>query len=405
MTLDGQPRNTSAPTMPGPTAKPRTRTTSSETAGTDRTAGTSRATRRNGTAPAALTHGTPVETAALEYAGRHGWHVIPVIGKRPHPRLAPHGLKSASQDPDLVRAWFRTDPDAGVAVVCRPSGLIAVDVDDRRGGVDHLHDLEQALGRLPDTPRALTGDGFHVYAQNPNARTINQIAAGVDLRDRAYVVAPPSRHPSGQVYEWETAPDEITVAALPDAWLERIAHKTTDRSYRQPGPIPAGRRNNTLIKIAGAMRRTGLGAKEIEAALVITNRDRCQPPLERSEVRKIARWIGRRDLPPPWAMDAVGYACHEDKDLTPSERFVLAVLAHRANDQGEVIGGEWISNETGLSRNTISRAVRSLKKAETLTVKNRPNRANLYTLATPTYQDSSSSCTTMVQPNGWQAAA
>jgi hypothetical protein len=57
--------------------------------------------------------------------------------------------------------------------------------------------------------------------------------------------------------------------------------------------IPEGQRNNTLTSLAGTMRRRGMGAEEIEAALLVTNNKRCDPPLATDEVKKIASSVCR----------------------------------------------------------------------------------------------------------------
>ena len=57
--------------------------------------------------------------------------------------------------------------------------------------------------------------------------------------------------------------------------------------------IPEGYRNDTLTSLAGTMRRRGMGAEEIEAALLVTNNKRCDPPLAEDEVRKIASSVCR----------------------------------------------------------------------------------------------------------------
>jgi hypothetical protein len=90
-------------------------------------------------APAVLTQGNATEQAALDYIGR-GWFVLPTQGKRPDRILAPHGLRTASSDPDRVRDWYRRgNPDAGVGVACRWSGPLGIDVDDRNGGPSIAH--------------------------------------------------------------------------------------------------------------------------------------------------------------------------------------------------------------------------------------------------------------------------
>ncbi|MDA2931165.1 DUF3987 domain-containing protein, partial [Acidobacteria bacterium AH-259-O06] len=57
--------------------------------------------------------------------------------------------------------------------------------------------------------------------------------------------------------------------------------------------LTPGNRNNALASIAGSMRRPGLTQDEIDVALQAVNKNRCQPPLPESEVRKIAESMGR----------------------------------------------------------------------------------------------------------------
>jgi hypothetical protein len=57
--------------------------------------------------------------------------------------------------------------------------------------------------------------------------------------------------------------------------------------------IPEGSRNSTLASVAGSMRRRGLGEEAIFAALRIFNQERCTPPLDEAEIRKIAKSIAR----------------------------------------------------------------------------------------------------------------
>lgn len=57
--------------------------------------------------------------------------------------------------------------------------------------------------------------------------------------------------------------------------------------------IPEGKRNVTLASLAGTMRRRGMTADEIEAALFVINRNRCMPPLPDNEIRSIARSIAK----------------------------------------------------------------------------------------------------------------
>ena len=76
---------------------------------------------------------------------------------------------------------------------------------------------------------------------------------------------------------------------------ESASAKTQDREIAEPQisqRIPEGNRNTTLTSLAGSMRRRGMSEDEIAAALLKVN-ERCDPPLDDAEVRKIAKSIAR----------------------------------------------------------------------------------------------------------------
>jgi hypothetical protein len=54
-----------------------------------------------------------------------------------------------------------------------------------------------------------------------------------------------------------------------------------------------GERNSTLASLAGTMRRRGMGEEAMAAALLVENKNRCVPPLDEAEVRRIAASIAR----------------------------------------------------------------------------------------------------------------
>lgn len=166
--------------------------------------------------------------AALEYAER-GFCVLPLAPRAKRP-LTAHGKDEASADRATVERWVRRWPNANVGIACRPSGVIALDVDPRHGGDDALFDLEARFGALPDTWRSITGGGgLHVFFRNPRVELRGEIAPGVEIKDAGYIVAPPSVHPSGRAYAWEIAPDDAELADLPEAWLRECVLAPVDR--------------------------------------------------------------------------------------------------------------------------------------------------------------------------------
>ena len=242
--------------------------------------------------------------AALAYA-RRGWAVLPLRPRGKEP-LTEHGVRDATTDPATIEAWWNRWPDANVGIATGAvSGLVVLDVDPRNGGDEGLRDL---LGRhggwgipadeggYPDTHTVLTGGGGqHYYFAVEGPAPSRKLAPGVDLKgDGGYVVAPPSLHPSGQSYMAEDSTEHLPPVSAP-AWILRAAGARKAPLYREleGGPVHEGQRNECLASLAGKLRRDGLSAEEIAAALLAVNSARCLPPLPEDEVRRIADSVSR----------------------------------------------------------------------------------------------------------------
>ena len=209
-----------------------------------------------------------------------------------HPRTQ-HGFKDATIDLEKIGQWWTTFPKANIGIACEPTGWAVIDVDPRHGGDETLRDLEQQYGPLPDTVRQVTGSGGqHIVFTYPfgGAPTVAGIRPGIDTRARGgYIVGAPSAHVSGNAYAWEVAPGEMPLAELPHWFRDLLTTRTERQRTDEPGAvIPEGRRDETLASLAGSMRARGHTKEEIAAALLVTNRDRCVPPLDERDVRRIA---------------------------------------------------------------------------------------------------------------------
>src|SRR5215211_8204817 len=133
------------------------------------------------------------------------------------------------------------------------------------------------------SPKFITRSKHHV-------RTGIRVASGLDVKaSGGYAVAPPSVGPNGRAYEWIISPEEAELADPPE-WLMSLLERKRPKG---PAPnvgarIPSGQRNIALTRLAGTMRRPGMSETAILAALLEENERRCQPPLPRAEVEKIA---------------------------------------------------------------------------------------------------------------------
>jgi hypothetical protein len=257
--------------------------------------------------------------AALAYAER-GFLVVPLHNVKQgkcscrkqscnspgkHPRTE-HGLKDGSGDPRQIEQWFARWPDGNLGILTgQASGLIVLDVDGEDGKAS-LQVLTAVHGSLPKTLCAMTGragsdgnrKGCHFYFRAPAGVAIRNSAGilgkGLDIRgDGGYVVAPPSLHMSGMLYEW-LAPEQ-PIADAPLWMLMKLAEAkpVLETPAPQDETIAEGGRNAALASLAGTMRRRGMSPDAIEAALIQENTARCKPPLPTSEVREIACSVAR----------------------------------------------------------------------------------------------------------------
>lgn len=239
----------------------------------------------------------PAMSSIAQNYARLGLLVFPIAARSKVP-LTPRGFRDASDDPDQVRRWWREWPDANIGIACgEASGLFVVDVDGP-GGEASLAELLATHGPLPLTAEVRTGKGRHLYFRHfPGARnSASKLGPGIDTRgEGGYVVAPPSIHPSGAVYEWAPgrSPREQRRCEAP-AWIvsalekrpttaastwsppadDRLARayvtKALSAEHDEVARAPAGTRNEALARAAyglgGYVPR--LEEREIVEALV-----------------------------------------------------------------------------------------------------------------------------------------
>jgi hypothetical protein len=308
------------------------------------------------------------------------------VGKHPCLRS---WRQRATSDEETIARWWTEWPSANVGVVTgAPSGVVVIDVDERRGGDDSLATLESEHGRVPDTVEALTGSGGrHIWFAHPGAGIVvpggaDKLGQGIDvLADGQLAVVPGSRHSSGRLYEWEFSshPDDVPLQPLPD-WVLRSLPKPRlsfrEKSQRR-GVIPHGRRNCTLTQRAGFLVLGGFGPEAVRHALLAENQEFCKPPLPAREVEEIARSAAKWSQPPLWITERVAFI--SDPALDAKARLVLFVLCDHAKEDGTCHPGyRRLANITGISRNRIGRCIDILERVGRIQVLVRSHKGNRY---------------------------
>ncbi len=240
----------------------------------------------------------PCHKNSCKDRGKHPCHQIVCDSAGKHPRTK-NGVRDASTDEARIRRWWETWEDANIGVATgKEAGFFALDVDPRKGGAEALASLVAKHGKLPETRTADTGGGgvHHLfkYPDFPVKNTTGKLGPGLDIKgEGGSIVVAPSLHTSGKRYRWKNT---AQIADAPEWFLRllREAQKSRANGSSAIGvAIPEGQRNDTLTSLAGTMRRRGMGFDEIEAALLVTNNKRCDPPLAEDEVRKIASNVCR----------------------------------------------------------------------------------------------------------------
>jgi hypothetical protein len=237
--------------------------------------------------------------AALMYA-RARLPIIPcdARGKRP---LTPHGVNDASTNPSVITGWWDAWPQANLAIALTRN-LVVVDVDVW-GEFDRF--LRSRSLFLPPTASVRTGKGRHLYFCLPPSVTAPNLVRcfpGADLRSfGGYVLAPPSIHPSGARYTWETpfealssAPSFLIEALTSQQYAPRSTTPLDSWLTLVAGGVREGGRNDAITRLAGKLLRHLPPQLVLELVLAF-NDARCQPPLSSQEVTRTVNSIASRE--------------------------------------------------------------------------------------------------------------
>ena len=229
-----------------------------------------------------------------------------------HPRCK-RGLDSATTDRSKIKRWWKSWPDANIAIATgRGSGIFVLDVDSQKGGVYALEELREqykavfgaSCEPLSETAVSTTGGGgLHYFYRYPAGLEISnsteKIGAGLDIRgDGGYVIAPGSSHISGAAYRW--AGSGIEIGNAPD-WLvyEAIRKEDTHQApeedartiiFSQKDLIPIGMRNDALF-MWGCGLINSFPFVDVKELLKTRNKTGTEKPLNQKEINTLIRSV------------------------------------------------------------------------------------------------------------------
>jgi putative DNA primase/helicase len=209
------------------------------------------------------------------------------------PLTGPGGFKNATLDAAQIIKWWTENPDAQIGI---PTGegnhLFVIDIDGPEG--------ERAASKLslPETFTVETRPGrCQLWFRQPDGFksrcTAGAIGPQLDTRgDLGYVIAPPSvHHVTGKPYR---VVKDIPWAPVPFELLEPRNASALPPQLAGSDQIQKGTRHQTMLSIAGALRARGLSREMVLAQLRSANERQCNPPLEDSEIQKLADYVGSK---------------------------------------------------------------------------------------------------------------
>lgn len=245
---------------------------------------------------------TPQEEQAHKFADA-GWLTFPTAPGSKIPATE-HGYLDATTDHKTIQQWWRSEPQANVAVATGAPGPDVVDVDKKgdRSGFGAWNDLKRA--GLTGEPQAIIrtpSGGMHAYYKGTEHQRNGHLPDKlIDFRSTGgYVVTPPSTGPGGRRYavvskqpsaatfDWDRARQHLD--PQPERQPQRAPQRDADRPHdvghlagwmarqaegnRNTGLFWAANRaveagdTETLGKLAQAARATGLDDREIDRTI------------------------------------------------------------------------------------------------------------------------------------------
>jgi len=249
-------------------------------------------------------------------------------GKAPQVKWADYQEQLPSKA--KISKWLDRWTSLWGMVTGKISDLVVVDVDP---GAD-LSILE-GLAPHVRTPRG----GSHYYFKHPGyaVKTVAGILPKIDIRgDGGFVNVIGTNPKTGGEYSVEIMPAPESMYPwdrMPMEILTAINGSKPASSKSMPGTqkasIAEGERNSTLTSLAGSMRRRAMSAEAIESALLVENNERCQPPLDDEEVRKIVESVCK-------------YKPTEDVHLTDATNAELLAELHGGELRYDYKRGRWL---------------------------------------------------------------
>lgn len=235
----------------------------------------------------------------LEYARYYvskGFSVIPLMPRDKKPAVSWTDYQNRKPTEEELVEWFSSGEKNIGIVTGKISGIVVIDLDS-----DEAQNFAKS-NHFPPTPNVITRKGYHLYYAYPQKTGVRNFQKrdglpNIDLRgDGGYVVAPPSVHPDGHIYQWcdNQGLEDLTLGEPPRIILAEKDEQKKPLKELYRG-VPESMRNESMTRIVGSLVNDGLTFEEcLKVALSVNERN--IPPMERKEVEGIVKSIYEKHL-------------------------------------------------------------------------------------------------------------
>lgn len=251
--------------------------------------------------------GTPNERPPDNHIKRCNGDLAEAMEKWPKtPRIGWKKYQTQAPTREEIEMWWRLWPQANIGLLT--GSVIVVDADSKEA-VEFVES-----GQITRTPWVVkTAKGAHFYYQrNPTIEIRNSASKQrLDVRGYGgYVVAPPSVHATGVIYEWEI--DKLygadSIHELPLLMADDLQKITThnnqgagvvlnfDANDQKPVPrgqtVDVGERNNMAASLAGRYIANGIPVAKVLQLVKAWNNNNATP-LSDTEIETVVESIAK----------------------------------------------------------------------------------------------------------------
>ncbi|AEG49667.1 Bifunctional DNA primase/polymerase [Sphingobium chlorophenolicum L-1] len=267
---------------------------------------------------------------------RLGLSPIPVLPKDKKPAIQWKVLQTERASVEQIKVWDASSFNVGIATG-RLSNVIVFDTDNV--------EAEQFMANLdlPVTAKSKTAKGYHWMFAHPGFAVRNHVRLEkykLDVRgDGGFIVAPPSIHPDGSIYQWVNHPMDVGFAQAPadllalletggagnslilandaaapsefqDGGLGQWLSRQLYMACRELSEAPEGQRNNTLNAVAFRLAQDVAGCRlawEPFSAALYNGAVAIGLPSDEARATLESAWKGGVAAPSLWPQTALDY--------------------------------------------------------------------------------------------------